>query len=94
VPDLGASRAADLLAERFGIEVPPTVLLELDWRGLVPRVGWYQEHRLADGHARQRFTHRAALEVPLVRGRLLTADAVAEYLRVRHSDVDHLTRSR
>lgn len=37
LPDMGASRASDLLAERFGIDVPPSVLLELDRQGLVPR---------------------------------------------------------
>ncbi len=93
LPDMGAHRAADVLAERFGIEVPAAVLLELDRRGLVPRVGEYKDHPLYCGRALEAFADREALLAALAAGRLYTADEAAEYLRVRRSDLDHLTRA-
>lgn len=93
LPDVGANRAADILAERFGLDVPAGVLLELDRRGLVPRVGDYKGHPLYCGRALEAFTDRAALEAALRTGELHTADEAAEYLRIRRSDFDHLTRS-
>lgn len=93
VPDVGANRAADILAERFGIEVPAAVLLELDRRGLVPRVGDYKGYPLYCGRALEAFADRDALEAALRDGELHTADQAAEYLSIRRSDFDHLTRS-
>lgn len=93
IPDVGANRAADLLADRFGIEVPASALLELERRGLIPRVGEYKGHPLYCGRALENFTAREALVDALIDGRLYTADQAAEYLRIRRSDFDHLTRS-
>uniref|UniRef100_UPI003F496D36 hypothetical protein n=1 Tax=Amycolatopsis sp. CA-290885 TaxID=3239925 RepID=UPI003F496D36 len=94
LPDMGASRAADVLAGRFGLEdVPASVLVELARRGVVPQVGEYKGHALYCGRALEAFSDRETLEVALRDGRLLMADEVAEYLRVRRSDVDQLVRS-
>lgn len=93
VPDLGAARAAELLTERFGIPVPADVLVELDRHGLVPQVGTYRGYALYDGQALESFTDRTALQRALVAGRLCTAEQVAEDLRVRRSDVEHLIRA-
>lgn len=93
VPDLGAGRASDLLADRFGLDVPASVLLELDRRGLVPCVGDYKGHPLYCGRALEAFTDRVALEDALRAGNLHTAEQAATYLSVRRSDLDHLTRS-
>ncbi|WP_370973878.1 hypothetical protein [Amycolatopsis sp. cg9] len=92
-PDVGASRAADVLAARFGIEVPADVLLELDRLGLIPEVGEYKDYPLYDGRALEHFDDRAALEKALVDGRLLQRTEVVEHLRVRASDVEHLIRA-
>ncbi|UKD50738.1 hypothetical protein L3Q65_00290 (plasmid) [Amycolatopsis sp. FU40] len=93
LPDMGAYRAAGVLAERFGADVEAEVLLELERRGLVPRVGEYKGHSLYCGRALEAFADREALLAAAADGRLHTADGAAEYLRVRRSDFDHLTRS-
>ncbi|MGW4527847.1 hypothetical protein [Amycolatopsis sp. NPDC004378] len=92
-PDVGAGRAADVLADRFGIDVPSSVLLELDRLGLITEVGEYKDYPLYDGRALELFYDRAALEKALVDGRLLQRKEVAEHLRVRAADVEHLIRA-
>jgi hypothetical protein len=92
-PDLGAVRAAELLSERFGIDVHTGVLLELSNMDLVPCVGAYKDNPLYCGRALETFADRAALDKAMERGRLRTADRAARYLRVRRSDVDHLIRA-
>lgn len=94
VPDVGARRAAEVLTERFGFDVAPGVLHELDRAGLVCRVGSYKDSPLYDGRALEAFADEAALRRCLDRGRLLTTVEVAGHLRVRRSDVDHLVRVR
>ena len=91
-PDVGANRAASLLSTRFGLELDPGVLLELDRMGLIPRVGEYKGHAVYDGRALEQFHDRAALQQAIARGRLLTRDEVAGYLQVRRADVEHLVR--
>lgn len=93
VPDLGAHRAAQFLAGRFSLEVAAAALLELERRGLVPEVGGYKGHPLYSGRALEAFTDREALVDSLIDGRLCTADEAAAHLRVRRSDLDHLTRA-
>lgn len=92
-PDVGASRAAEMLSERFGIEVHSDVMLELDRTGLIPEVGEYKDYPLYDGRALELFYDRAALDKALVDGRLLQRAEVVDYLRVRASDVEHLLRA-
>lgn len=91
LPNMGASRAAKELSQRFGIDVDPGVLLELDRRGLIPQV--YKDYPLYDGQALERFADREALERATKDGCLLTRDQVAGYLGVRRPDVEHLVRA-
>ncbi|MCW6005555.1 hypothetical protein K1W54_13345 [Micromonospora sp. CPCC 205371] len=92
-PDLGAYRCAEVLSDRFGIDVPPDVLLELSDLGLIPCTGAYKGNPVYSGTALEAFTDRAVLERAMERGRLHTTDQVAAYLRVRRCDVDHLVRA-
>lgn len=89
-PDVGAGRAAGMLRARFGTDVHPDVLLELDRMGLIPCVGDYKGYPLYDGRALEKFSDREALNRAMTAGRLLTRDGVAGYLQVRRSDVGHL----
>lgn len=92
-PDVGADRAARVLADRFGIEVESGILLELDRRGLIRVIGDYQGWPLYDGRALERFTDQAALEAAIRVGRLLTRDQAAAHLGVRRVDVDALIQA-
>ena len=92
-PDVGASRAADVLSARFGIDVDASVLIELDRRGLIQRVGEYKGHLLYDGRALEQFNDRDALQRAITDGRLLSREGVRDYLRVRRVDVEHLVRA-
>jgi hypothetical protein len=89
-PDVGAGRAAGVLADRFSIDVYPDVLLELDRTGLIPCVGDYKGYPLYDGRALERFSDREALDQAMTAGQLLTRHEAAGYLQVRRSDVAHL----
>ena len=93
LPDMGAGRAADVLSARFGTDVDPDVLLELDRTGLVPCTGNYKGYPLYDGRALERFTDRQALDQAMTAGRLLTRGQAAGYLQVRRSDVSHLVKA-
>lgn len=93
LPNMGAVRAADVLADRFGVTVPGGVLAELDRMGLIPEVGTYRDHPVYDGRALERFHDRAALDRAIRTGRLLTGDEAADYLGVRRVDLDHLVRA-
>ncbi|WP_435060330.1 hypothetical protein [Streptomyces sp. bgisy060] len=94
LPDMGATRAAALLEQRFGIPVASEVLIELDRVGLIECVGSYKGHPLYDGHALEHFTDQAALEKARHNGRLLDRTAAAKHLGIRPSDFDHLTKSK
>ncbi|GLH94920.1 hypothetical protein [Phytohabitans aurantiacus] len=93
VPDVGAVRAAELLSERFGVDVHTGAVLELSNMDLLPCVGTYKDHPLYCGRTLETFNDRSALDKAIERGRLHTADRVAAYFRVRRSDVDHLIRA-
>ncbi|WP_031467143.1 hypothetical protein [Sciscionella sediminilitoris] len=93
VPDVGASRAADYLTDRFGRDVPVAAIHELSTMGLLPQVGEYHGHTLYDGRALERFTAGAALEHAITVGRHLTGDQAAEHLGIRRTDLDHLVRA-
>jgi hypothetical protein len=90
LPDVGAGRAAEVLSARFGTDVDPDILLELDRMGAIPCVGDYKGYPLYDGRAIERFTDRQALDRAMAAGRLLTRDQAAGYLKIRRSDVGHL----
>jgi hypothetical protein len=93
LPDLGASRAAALLADRFGCEVTPDTVIELGRRGLLPTVDWYKDYPLLDGRAIEQFSDRAALDAAAAAGRCVTAHDAAAQLRIRRADFDHLIRA-
>ncbi|MEV7282895.1 hypothetical protein [Streptomyces sp. NPDC093111] len=94
LPDMGATRAAELLTERFGTPVDADVLPELARKGLIPRTGDYKGHPLYDGLAIEQFTDRTALDKARHDGRLLDRTAAARHLGIRDSDLNHLTRAR
>jgi hypothetical protein len=71
-PDVGAGRAAEVLSARFGVSVPPDVMLELDRTGLIPCTGEHKGYPLYDGRALENFTDRDALDRAMASGRLLT----------------------
>ncbi|MFF0526576.1 hypothetical protein ACFYTC_48490 [Actinomadura nitritigenes] len=97
LPDLGASRAADVLAERLGVEVSPSTVRELARIGQLPMVGEYKERPLYCGLALESLAEREDAAAVLGRaernGRLMVADEAAEYLRIRLSDFRHLKRA-
>jgi len=91
VPDLGAVRAAQILSARLGLVVTAGGVEELARRGLLPVTGYYKDHALYDGRALETFTGTAAADATWA-GHLRTAGQAAAYLRVRRSDLNHLTR--
>ncbi|MGO4634926.1 hypothetical protein AB4225_28965 [Streptomyces sp. 2RAF24] len=94
LPDMGATRAAELLTERFGVPVDADVLPELARKGLIPRTGDYKGHSLYDGLAIERFTDRTALDKARHDGQLLDRTTAAHHLGIRDSDLNHLIRAR
>jgi len=58
-----------------------------------PRLGSCKDHRLYDGRALEAFTGTGTAAEATRAGRLRTADQAAGYLRIRRSDLNHLTRS-
>ena len=93
IPDLGAVRAADVLSRRLGLEVTADGVEELARRDLLPVTGYYKQHALYDGRALEAFTDTGAAAEATRTGHLRTADQAAGYLRIRRSDLNHLTRS-
>jgi len=102
VPDVGAHRAASMLADRFpDLEgVSADAVVELARRGLLPRAlgeggnpAEYKDHLLYCGRALEVFDDRAALEAAIVDGEMHTAGKAARYLRIRRADFDHLVRA-
>ncbi|WP_336319774.1 hypothetical protein [Streptomyces lavendofoliae] len=55
-----ATRAAELLAQRFGVPVAPDAVAELHRTGHIPYAGSYKGHPLYEGLALERLTDRAA----------------------------------
>ena len=93
IPDLGAVRAAGVLSRRLGRQVTADGVEELARRGLLPVAGSCKDHRLYDGRALEAFTETGAAADATRAGRLRTADQAAACLRIRRSDLNHLTRS-
>jgi hypothetical protein len=93
IPDLGAVRAAEVLAGRLGIPVSSDGVAELARRGLIPVTGYYKGFALYDGHTLETFTDADAAAEASRAGQLRTADQAAAYLRIRRADLDHLTRA-
>lgn len=95
VPDMGAIRAAEHLADRLGVDVQPDAVHELARQGRVRTVGHYKGHPLYDGRDLEA---AEALQLETVReaGRLghqLLRAAVADRLNIRETDVRHLERA-
>lgn len=93
IPDLGAVRAAEVLTGRLGIPVSSDGVAELGRRGLIPVTGSYKGFALYDGHTLETFTDATAATEASHAGQLRTADQAAAYLRIRRTDLDHLTRT-
>ena len=94
IPDLGAVRAADVLSRRLGLDVTADGVEELARRDLIRVTGYYKDHPLYDGRGLEAFTDAGGVAVEATRaGQLRTADQAARYLRIRRSDLNHLTRS-
>ena len=93
VPDLGAVRAAGVLSGRLGVAVTADGVEELARRGLLPVAGCYKGWPLYDGRVLEVFTDAAAAAEATRAGQLRTAAQAAVYLRIRLSDLNHLTRA-
>ena len=93
VPDLGAVRAAGVLSGRLGVAVTAGGVEELARRGLLLVADSYKGWPLYDGRVLEAFTGAAAAAEATRAGQLRTAAQAAAYLRIRRSDLNHLTRS-
>lgn len=92
-PDVGAVRAAGILAGRLGREACGYAVEDLHRRGLIPVVDYYKGSPLYSGRTLETFDDVAALETAMVDGKLLTGDEAAEHMRIRRADLDHLVRA-
>jgi hypothetical protein len=93
IPDLGAVRAAEVLAERLGIPVSADGVIELARRGLIPVTGDYKGFPLYDRRVLETFADASAAAEATRAGRLRPADEAAGYLRIRRADLGHLIRA-
>jgi hypothetical protein len=94
LPDLGAGRAEDHLADRFpGLTIHRGTAAELHRRGHLPVRGDYRGHPLYCGLALEAFRDRRKAERASAAGRLHMQDAAAAELGIRKSDLDHLIRA-
>ncbi|MET9759937.1 hypothetical protein ABZ016_12890 [Streptomyces sp. NPDC006372] len=93
MPDVGATRAEEHLAERFNMTVYPGTAAELARRGHLPVVGDHQGHPLYCGLTLDKFTDRRKVQRASAAGQLHMRDAAAQALGIRSSDFDHLIRS-
>lgn len=93
VADLGAWQAAEVLAERLGVDVDPDAVVELARTGLIDKAGFYKGHRLYSGRSIAAFRDVAAFTEAAVAGRKLTSEQAAAYLRIRRLDFDRLVRA-
>lgn len=94
IPDLGAERAAEILAQRLGVEVWPHALPELARRGLILVAGDYKGHPLYCGRTLETWSDVGEVEQANTDGELLTTDRVVDRLGVRATDVQHLRARR
>jgi hypothetical protein len=56
IPDVGATRAAEILSVRPGVIVTPAGVTEPNRRGLIPEAGSFREWTLYDGRAIEAFS--------------------------------------
>ncbi|MFI2790968.1 hypothetical protein [Kitasatospora sp. NPDC018614] len=93
LPDVGAARAEQHLADRFSITVHSGTAAELARRGHLPVRGEYRARPLYCGLALETFRDRRTVQRASAAGRLHMRDAAAKALGVRESDFDHLLRA-
>lgn len=96
VEDQGAVRAAALLTDRFGTEVPSDAVAELGRRGVLPIVSEYKGHAVYCGRALDALdvvADRQLVVDAVTVGQLYTADQAAARMRIRRADFDHLVRA-
>jgi hypothetical protein len=93
IPDLGAVRAAEVLADRLAMPVTADGVTELARRGLIPVTGHYKGFPLYHGHVLETFADAGAAAEATRAGQLRTAPQAAAYLRIRRADLNHLIRA-
>ncbi|WP_229841402.1 hypothetical protein [Streptomyces brasiliensis] len=93
MPDVGATRAEERLAERFDIPVHPGTAAELARRGHLPAAGDHKGHPLYCGLTLEKFNDRRKVQRASAAGTLHIRDAAAQVLGIRASDFDHLVRA-
>ncbi|MEJ8654618.1 hypothetical protein WKI65_42960 [Streptomyces sp. MS1.AVA.3] len=93
LPDVGAARAEQYLAERFAMIVRPGTAAELARRGHLPVISEYCGHPLYCGLTLEAFRDRRKIERASAAGHLHMRDAAAKILGLRESDFDHLVRA-
>lgn len=86
IPDCGAYRAAEHLSERYKIDVPHHVIIELHRVGLLPQVGEFKGNPMYCGRTLQDFDDAAALEAAMLDGQLLSTDKARAMLKIRTVD--------
>jgi hypothetical protein len=90
IPDLGASRAAEILSARLGINVEPHAIHDLAHQGRILTVGEVKGYPVYCGRTLETWTSREEIEQANITGERYTADLAAEHLGVRRADFDHL----
>ncbi|MER6723390.1 hypothetical protein [Streptomyces halstedii] len=93
IPDVGAARAEQHLAERFGMTVNPGAAAELSRRGHLPVRGDYRGHTLYCGLTLEAFADRRKVERASRAGQLHMRDEAARVLELRDADFEHLVRA-
>ncbi|MEV8335639.1 hypothetical protein [Streptomyces niveus] len=93
LPDVGAVRAEQHLADRFSITVHSGTAAELARRGHLPVRGEHRHRPLYCGLTLETFRDRRKVQRASAAGRLHMRDTAAKALGVRESDFDHLVRA-
>ncbi|MFD8335615.1 hypothetical protein ACFV42_23590 [Streptomyces solisilvae] len=94
VPDVGATRAEEYLAERFdGLTVHSGTAAELARRNHLPTRGEYKGHTLYCGLTLEHFTDRREVTRASRAGHLHTREAATRVLGLRDADFGHLLRA-
>jgi hypothetical protein len=91
-PDVGAWRAAEILAGRLGVRVESHAIAELCREGLIPKVDEFEGRPLYCGRTLETFADVVAVALANEAGELFTADGASEHLAVRRSDVGALVK--
>jgi len=93
VPDMGAFDTAKFFTSRFGFDVKPHAVHELDRQGRLAVHHYSRDTPVFDGHAIAAFRSAAALRTANHTGWLLGPDQAAAELHIRRTDLDHLDRT-